>query len=111
MKTNPTCNFGQGWDAVRTTPVGEYSPKGDSPYGCVDMSGNVWEWCLSEYRDYPYDGNDGRNSPNSDRTRVVRGGSFGVGRWDVRAAVRVDDLPDFHGNYGGFRAAAPIYLT
>lgn len=31
-----------------TTPVGQYSPGGDSPYGVADMAGNVWEWCENE---------------------------------------------------------------
>jgi len=37
-----------------TAPVGSYSPRGDSPYGCADMSGNVFEWTCSLSRPYPF---------------------------------------------------------
>ena len=40
--TPDLCNF--NGNVGTTTPVGRYSPQGDSPYHCVDMSGNVWEW-------------------------------------------------------------------
>ncbi|MEM7346013.1 MAG: SUMF1/EgtB/PvdO family nonheme iron enzyme [Chloroflexota bacterium] len=56
-------------------PVGSY-PNGVSPYGVYDMAGNVWEWVSSEYRDYPYNADDGREDLSSTNDRVHRGGSW-----------------------------------
>lgn len=44
----------------QTTPVGSYSA-GASPYGVLDMVGNVWEWTQSLQASYPYQADDGRN--------------------------------------------------
>jgi len=61
-------------DLEQTTPVGRCSPKGDSPYGCADMVGNVSEWTMSRYQPYPVDTNDGRDDPAGNAERVTRGG-------------------------------------
>jgi formylglycine-generating enzyme required for sulfatase activity len=70
-----------------TTPIGKYSPAGDSPYGCVDMVGNVWEWTATK----------------DDVGRVVRGGSFINDRFYARCAFRDWDLADSGLRFYGFR--------
>ncbi len=88
-----------------TTRVGTY-PEGASPYGAYDMAGNVWEWTQSEYKDYPYDANDGRNDFNDENrtnVRVLRGGSWYSG--NVRAASRDDLNPTLTDDLVGFRCA------
>ncbi len=87
----------------RTTPVGKYSPAGDSPYGAADMAGNVWEWCSSLYRGYPYDPDDGREDWEAEGRRVLRGGSWGNVALLTRCAARYRDRPDFRSNNAGFR--------
>ncbi len=95
-----------------TSAVGCF-PKGESPYGMLDMSGNVWEWTMSlwgkDFKEpdfkYPYAAGDGREDVKAgkDILRVVRGGAFLDFRRGVRAASRYWDNPHFGFNYVGFR--------
>ncbi|GAB4414103.1 MAG: formylglycine-generating enzyme family protein [Anaerolineae bacterium] len=95
------CNTGEaglGW----TTPVDAY-PGGASPYGVMDLIGNVWEWCSSLFVDYPYAPNDGREDLNAEGWRVLRGGSWFDMEWGARAARRLSGPPDSLGRNTGFR--------
>jgi formylglycine-generating enzyme required for sulfatase activity len=80
-------NFGKA--VGRTTPVGIY-PAGASPYGVLDMAENVWEWTRSEYQDYPYNPDDGREEGSDPAGKVftLRGGSWYTDRTYVRCAAR-----------------------
>jgi iron(II)-dependent oxidoreductase len=63
--------FAAGWHD--TAPVDAH-PAGASPYGVLDMAGNVWEWVSSAYRPYPYRADDGREDPAPGPVRATRGG-------------------------------------
>jgi len=58
-----------------TAEVGSY-PSGASPFGVMDMDGNVLEWTSSDYKDYPYIANDGREELSINYIKVLRGHSF-----------------------------------
>jgi formylglycine-generating enzyme required for sulfatase activity/predicted MPP superfamily phosphohydrolase/energy-coupling factor transporter ATP-binding protein EcfA2 len=95
----------------RTNPVGIF-PKGKSPYGCFDMSGNVWEWCLDWYHDYYYKESPGKNpqgpkeKPLKKPSRILRGGSWfneGENRRRCSGVFRDYDEPEDRLNCVGFR--------
>jgi len=75
-----------------TAPVGSY-PAGVSPYGCLDMAGNVYQWCL-DYYGATYDGLPDRNpvGPPVGQGRILRGGDWGDdNRISFRSAYRYAD--------------------
>lgn len=84
------------------TPAGSFL-RGASPYGVLDMSGNVWDWTRSLYRPYPYVASDGREDPKGCGLRVLRGGSFNAMERHVRAASRLNHDPDDRHYSIGFR--------
>lgn len=78
-------------------------PLGSSPCGALDMAGNVWEWCHTLYRPYPYAAEDGREDSSAQGRRVLRGGSFDVSGGGARSAYRFHIVPDGFSDRLGFR--------
>ena len=87
-----------------TKLVGSYRP---NPFGLCDMAGNVWEWCSSLYKEYPYRSNDGRENPNDSGARVLRGGSCFLITVFLRAAYRNNHFPSNCHYIIGFRCVVP----
>jgi formylglycine-generating enzyme required for sulfatase activity len=104
----------ENWPSRRkatTTPVGSFSPQGDSPYGCGDMAGNVWEWTRCVDGPYPYDPADGREDFRGSLKgwQMVRGGALDNDSRHARCAVRFcDDFRD-PPKYVGFRVVLIPY--
>ncbi|MFO7675688.1 MAG: bifunctional serine/threonine-protein kinase/formylglycine-generating enzyme family protein [bacterium] len=90
-----------------TSPVGSF-PAGASPYGLLDMAGNVWEWCNDWYDSDYYGKGVDRNppGPSSGSFRVLRGGSWNLNvAWGLRGAHRVGYAPSYRSRDLGFRCA------
>jgi len=85
-----------------TAPIGKF-PQGQSPYGLMDMAGNVWEWTDSWYQPYPH--NDSKSGLFGEKFKVAKGGSWFSNMDLARTALRGKMLPDQRQNYVGFRCA------
>ncbi len=110
--------WGNDFDLKKVNTMGEYQgttrvgmfPDGKSPYGVLDMAGNVQEWTADWYKPYP--GSDYNDKDYGEKFKVLRGGGWGgMGHYTlqvyVRSAFRNIAPPDGRYNDVGFRCVWP----
>ena len=110
--------WGRSWESSRchcvsegtneissTLPIGSF-PSGASPYGVLDMVGNVWEWCANIFFANP------TQKPSTQSTsvlRVIRGGSWSNSNpINFRASYRNGVPPGLKSSYYGFRCVSRL---
>ena len=98
---------------LETSAVGCF-PAGISPFGIEDLSGNVWEWTRSIFKDYPYPEQGEKRQQRDDLKaggqRVLRGGAFDLNQSSVRCAYRGYVVPGNRRDSFGFRIVLSPFL-
>jgi formylglycine-generating enzyme required for sulfatase activity len=107
----PTCtlaNGSVGGPCVGDTSAVDTHPAGASPYGVLDMAGNVLEWVNDWYDGGYYSTSPGSNPPGpaAGESKVLRGGRWNVTDRNLRAASRIYTYPATRYYSVGFRCVA-----
>jgi len=88
---------------MMTSAVGMF-PNGASPYGVLDMSGNLCEWCLTNYNSPVSEASD--ENLLSDSDRVLRGGSWDSPLDYLKVVCRDYNYPEHRFYRNGFRVVS-----
>lgn len=108
----PTCrtaNFAGARGCGGDTDRADARPAGATPYGALNMAGNVWEWVSDWYDPTYYRRSPARDpqGPSWGAFKVMRGGCFDTGAEGLRASCRNRDFPTAQKPNVGFRCARP----
>ncbi len=113
---DPNCRLANTYDDATgshcvgdTSEIGSY-PDGASPYGAMDMAGNVWEWVVDWYDENYYKASPDANptGPNNGTYKVLRGGGWGPSWEYLRVAYRWYTFPNYSFLHVGFRCADDV---
>jgi formylglycine-generating enzyme required for sulfatase activity len=104
--SHPTTSFAAYGNEDFPDPVGNH-PQGASPYGVMDMAGNVWQWVNDWYAPDYYAKSPDNNpyGPSTTGFKVIRGGSFASNAYNITTYNRAAEPPDFYYDNLGFRCA------
>ena len=96
------------WKLMGTADVGAF-PQGDSPYGCRQMVGNVWEWTNNDFLPFPGFSPDpykDYSEPWFGTRKVMRGGCWATRSRLIRTNYRNFQTPDRRDVFTGFRTCS-----
>ena len=94
-----------------TAPAGSF-PKGASPFGLMDVVGNVWEWTSDWYAPYAGGPASDPKGPDTGKERSLRGGAWnGVDVAWVRPTYRFKLNPTLRSHGIGFRCASDLKIS
>jgi formylglycine-generating enzyme required for sulfatase activity len=97
-----------GWYCYNSSETHPVAQKAPNAWGLYDMHGNVWEWCMDWYGDYPTDPVTDPIGPTSGTDRVMRGGSWTSDARNCRSAYRNAGYPDDYYDDYGFRVVKDL---
>jgi formylglycine-generating enzyme required for sulfatase activity len=92
-------------DAYAPHPAASRQP---GKRGLYDLRGNIWEWCSSLMKPYPYEARDGRESAGAPGLRVLRGGGFADSGDYLAPWFRHAERPDRRLLFNGARLARSV---